>query len=215
MTKYDQETKIESQSFEAMRRDANAVLQRLLKNMVEKNTNEGTLTIKIDVMFLPQYIPIPPEQRKEGDGETRKALKPQFKHKIASTMQVKGEASGRMDNESMELVWDGEQQAYILTPVDGDRQMSVFDYMKAKESKEAKEESQEDGDDSQKQINGRSFLSLPEPTGTDEDAPDKAGDSSGEVIDGEFREVDPDDDSKAQDTPDDDDYEYQEPEEDE
>ena len=52
MTEYDQKAAIEGQSFTKMREDANRVLQKLLKNMVEKSTNEGTLTIKIDVSFV-------------------------------------------------------------------------------------------------------------------------------------------------------------------
>ena len=232
MTEYDQKAAIEGQSFTKMREDANRVLQKLLKNMVEKSTNEGTLTIKIDVTFVQEFLPIPPEQRTDESGYTRRVLKPQFKHKISSTMQVKDDASGDSKNETMELVWDPKTESYILTPIKGEAQMNIFDVMKDQE--DSKKDEEGDGDteeDDQKQINGRTFLQLPPPEDAQEGS-ETADDDEDEVIDAEYREVAPSDDGDDVDVPDDDDsfnnamkalededsfggYEYQEPGDDE
>ena len=202
MTEYDQKACIESESLAKMRNDANRVLQKLLKNMVEKSTNEGTLTIRLDVSFIQEFVPIPLEEQTEKSGETRRVLKPQFKHKISSTMQVKDDASGDSINDTMELVWDEETCSYVLTPVKGERQMNIFDVMKDQEPDTEETDTEETEDNDQKQINGKTFLALPSPDGD-------------EVIDGDFREVDDSDDSDDMNPPEEDDsfggYEYQEP----
>ena len=195
MTDYDQKAVIEGEAFEQMRNDANRVLQRLLKNMVEKDTGEGTMTIKIDVTFLPEYITIPVEMRTEASGESRKALKPQFKHKISSTMQVRDDASGRCRNETMELVWDKDTESYILTPVTGEEQMNIFDVMKQEET--------------------QPFMPLPGP-GQEEAAGAPATDETDEddVIDAGFREVDACGDSDDLDVPEEEDEDIDSPDED-
>ena len=232
MTEYDQRAVIEGEQFVQMRADSNRVLQKLLKNMVEKNTNDGTLTIKIDVSFVQEFVPIPHEQRKENGPESRRVLKPQFKHKISSTMQVKDDASGNSKNETMELVWDEETGSYILTPVTGEQQMNIFDVMKENEKEEPEGETEEDDgneeDDSQKQVEGRRFMSLPGP-GLEEamNAPETDDEAEDDVIEAEYREVEADGNGDDLDVPEEDggditvpddtdigEYEYQEPGED-
>lgn len=127
MTEYDQKITIGGQMFSQMRSDANVILQKLLKNMVDKQTNEGSMTIKIDVALRQEYIPIPPEERQDAGPETRRILKPVFEHKISSTMQVRDSANGRSQSDFMELEYDSETDAYILTPSTGNDQMNIYD----------------------------------------------------------------------------------------
>lgn len=134
MTEYDQATVIESGCFAQMRADTNKVLQKLLNNMVEKSTNEGSVAIKIDITLQPEYVPIPVEERPFDSGETRMILKPQFEHKISSTMQIKGEAKGRYSSDMMELVYDQNTDQYILTPVRGGQQLNIFDVMEGSDN---------------------------------------------------------------------------------
>lgn len=129
MTSFDKSTVIEGECFSQMRIDANAILQKLLENMVEKDAYEGSMTIKICVSLEPHYILVPPEERTEETGETRRALVPQFDHKIASTMQIKGEAKGKYSDGTMELVHDSNTNMYVLTPLKEGGQMNLYDYM--------------------------------------------------------------------------------------
>ena len=49
MNDFDKKLDFDSNTFENMKHDMNFVLQRLLGNMIEKQSNEGSMTIKIDV----------------------------------------------------------------------------------------------------------------------------------------------------------------------
>ena len=49
MDTYNQEVRIEDEMFEGMRTSVNVVLQKLLKNMVEKGSMTGKITITLDV----------------------------------------------------------------------------------------------------------------------------------------------------------------------
>lgn len=143
MTEYDQRVTIEGESFMQMRADANVVLQKLLKNMVEKETNEGSLTIKVDVNLVPEWVPIPIEKRIIGGPESRMVLRPRFEHKISSTMQIKDNANGEYTSELMELVFDEFTGQYILTPVKDGEQMTIYDLMEQGEKHEDPEKAQE------------------------------------------------------------------------
>ena len=52
MNDFDKKLDFDSNTFENMKHDMNFVLQRLLGNMIEKQSNEGSMTIKIDVTSL-------------------------------------------------------------------------------------------------------------------------------------------------------------------
>lgn len=52
MNDFDKKLDFDSNTFENMKHDMNFVLQRLLGNMIEKQSNEGSMTIKIDVRVL-------------------------------------------------------------------------------------------------------------------------------------------------------------------
>lgn len=56
MANIEQKLHIEDDAFLGMRQDANKVMQKLIENMVEKETLEGSVTIKIDVKINTDYI---------------------------------------------------------------------------------------------------------------------------------------------------------------
>lgn len=169
MNEMEKKVVIEDESFGKMRADANTVLQKLIKNMVEKNTLEGKLQINIDISLVPSYVPIPKDQQTETSGETRRVLSPKIYHKISSTMQIKDDCKGSYDNEMFEVVWDDTVKAYVLKPVTGAAQMSIYDMMNGDGSTNA----------------------LP--------APHDPEDTNDDAIDGEYREVDPDSNDGSED----------------
>ena len=56
MNDFDKKLDFDSNTFENMKHDMNFVLQRLLGNMIEKQSNEGSMTIKIDVTMVKTRI---------------------------------------------------------------------------------------------------------------------------------------------------------------
>lgn len=118
-----QELVIEDATFEEARMNFNRVLQRLFKNMVDSDSTEGSITLKIDVSLESEYIP---NYDPNIEGESRKIQKPKFKHKVSSNITVKDELSGNK-NPEMQLVWDDERQMYVLAYITGTDQKSIFD----------------------------------------------------------------------------------------
>ena len=117
------ELRIEADTFEKLRRDADIVLQRALGTMKEKESMKGKVTITIDIKLVPDFIPNYDPQVK---GETRKILKPKFDHKITSAINIKNEEKGSV-NPEMAMVWDEQKQEYVLTYVNNTEQRSIFD----------------------------------------------------------------------------------------
>ena len=86
MNDFDKKLDFDSNTFENMKHDMNFVLQRLLGNMIEKQSNEGSMTIKIDVTMVKEFIPNYDPNIK---GESREISKPQFNaHRIAQECSV-------------------------------------------------------------------------------------------------------------------------------
>ena len=123
MNDFDKKLDFDSDTFENMKHDMNFVLQRLLGNMIEKQSNEGSMTIKIDVTMVKEFIPNYDPNIK---GESRKISKPQFKHKVTSAVKITDEKGGNLNNE-MEMVMDEETGCYVLQPIANTQQRTIFD----------------------------------------------------------------------------------------
>lgn len=117
------ELRIEAETFDKLRRDADIVLQRALGTMKEKESMDGKVTITIDIKLVPEFIP---NFDPEVQGETRKSLKPKFDHKVTSAINIKNEEKGSV-NPEMAMVWDEDKQEYVLTYVNNTEQRSIFD----------------------------------------------------------------------------------------
>lgn len=79
MDKFMKALDFDSDTLGNVKRDMNFVLQRLIGNMMEKGSTNGSLTLKIDVSFTQEYIP---NYDPKVEGESRKINKPSFKHKV-------------------------------------------------------------------------------------------------------------------------------------
>lgn len=125
MGAFDMELKLDSVAFMGMRNDADIILQRLAKNMVEKKSMEGSVTIKLDIKLELDTLPV-----FDQDGEqtgAREILRPRIDHKIGSVMKIEGKANGENSFEDMELVWDAEKQEFVFRPVSNTAQTTIFD----------------------------------------------------------------------------------------
>lgn len=181
MDGYEQNLHINDSAFEKMRSDADMVLQRLIKNMIEKGSMEGKVTITIDISLSQEFIP---NRDPKIEGETRRALTPKFSHKVGSVMQIKNEAKGDTNYDGMELVWDEESGEYILKPIANTEQMTIFDadFRCVNDPEEPSDE--------QPVLEGRCVAALPGPSDNDAEGdgePDPGDEPDGEEdLSGEF-----------------------------
>ena len=163
MSDYVKHLNFESDTFSDMKRDMNFVLQRLLGNMQEKGATEGSMTLKVDISLMNEYIP---NYDPEVEGESRKISKPKFKHKVTSAVQIKDEKSGNLDTE-MELTFDEESGEYVMQPVANTEQRTIFDK------------------DFQDNMNSPGQAEEDKPAGI----PQLPGPEEDNVIDGDYKEV--------------------------
>ena len=176
---------LDSDLFDQFRKDFNFIIQRLIGNMLEKDAMDGKISVSIDVGFVNEYIP---NMDKNIEGETRLIRKPNFKHKISSTVKITDDKGGNYDSE-MELVM-GDDGCYVLKPVANTQQMSIFDDEFDTNAREVTEE-----DKGPAKIEGRSpallaLLGNPDDTKSDDDV---------EIIDGDFREITTDEEDATDD----------------
>lgn len=115
---------IDDETFRKMRIDADQVLQKLLKNMAEKGSLDGKITINIDISFTEETV-----QNKDSniEGDIRVVHTPKFQHKVSSVLQIKNEQKGDMNCDGMEMVYDELKKEYVLKPIIGREQMNIFD----------------------------------------------------------------------------------------
>ncbi len=161
MEAYEQNLHINDNCFEKMRADTDMVLQRLIKNMIEKDSMEGKVTITIDISLTQEFIP---NRDPNIEGETRRVLTPKLSHKVGSVMQIKNEAKGDTNYDSMELVWDDESGEYILKPIANTEQMTMFDA-----DFRCVNDPEEEPFEEQPALEGRCVAALPGPTEDDAD----------------------------------------------
>lgn len=99
MSEFVKELNFDCDTFSGMKRDMNFVLQRLIGNMQEKGCQNGTLTLKLDVSLIREFVP---NYNPEIPGESREIAKPKFDHQVTSQMKVEDKKKGNLDTE-MEL----------------------------------------------------------------------------------------------------------------
>ena len=173
---------LEDETFEDARQKFNTVLQRLFRSMIDTESNEGSITLKMDVSMQTEFIP---NHDPDVEGESRQIRLPQFAYKVSSSITVKDEQKGNK-NPQMELVWDEKQQKYVLQYVANTEQRSIFD-------KDFQEEmnsgSNQEGIETSPE---RDYLDVKQIAGpvADEGAlPVDVTDQDSDAIDGDYREV--------------------------
>lgn len=113
---------INSDTFTAMKNDFDKVLTRTLSNMLGKESDEATITLKLSISLREDEAP---DFEATYPNAIRAIQKPRFDHKISSVMQIKTEESGSLKGE-YELIWDKEKGDYVMRPIDNGQQ-SLFD----------------------------------------------------------------------------------------
>lgn len=192
------------ESFEPIVQDAERVLQKLLKNMVEKGSSDGSLTIKVDIEMVQDVIQ---NFDPSIEGETRKVIKPKLSHKVSSMLQIKDESKGSMNTDGYELVWDEDLEEYVLKPI-VQQQRSIFDadYVVVDD-----EPGDDEDDDETPALEGRRILSLPDGAPAEDDEDDDPGEYNAAEDDTEAPDDEEDEDEDLSD--DFGGYDYEQPDE--
>lgn len=114
-----QEITMESETFSKIRESFNLLLQRLFQKMEQNHSDEGAITLKVNLSISTDFIP-------DGNGSSREVHKPVLKYKIDTQVPVKDSSDGK-NNTGMELVYDDELKRYVLRYVSEGGQQSIFD----------------------------------------------------------------------------------------
>ncbi|MDO4651120.1 MAG: hypothetical protein Q4B26_20975 [Eubacteriales bacterium] len=114
-----QEITMDSESFSQIRNDFDVLLQRLFKKMETNKSDEGKISLQINVKMETDFVP-------QEDGSSREIWKPTLKHKINTEVPVKDNFDGKKET-GMELVYDEELKRYVLRYVSVGGQRCIFD----------------------------------------------------------------------------------------
>ena len=117
------ELTLESDVFEDARAKFDGVLQKLFKSMLDSKSEEGSITLKIDVEM--QTMSVPHFENGEEKGE-RNIHVPSFSYKVSSQVAVKNEQKGNK-NPEMELAFDPDTSTFVLQYINNTTQRSMFD----------------------------------------------------------------------------------------
>ena len=193
-----EELTMDSEMFQTVRENFDLLFQKLLKKMLDNDSGEGSITLKVDVELEQEWIPVSGEH----SCDERMVQKPTIKHKITTAVPVKDSMDGKKIP-NMELVFDPQLKRYVLKYMTGMPQMSIFD------------------EEIQNGVNGTGNDLQEPPALTGPVANENA--LPGEVVEGEFTEVEeseetPDDSEETDNfdelvNPEEEDYEYEPPEE--
>ena len=176
MNDFDKKLDFDSNTFENMKHDMNFVLQRLLGNMIEKQSNEGSMTIKIDVTMVKEFIPNYDPNIK---GESREISKPQFKHKVTSAVKITDEKGGNLNNE---MEGEGNEDIIDGTYIDADVRPALpgpADEEKPAETEET--DTQPAEEDTQAEENGEEPGDTPDEEPNEEEPEDITDDILGDA----------------------------------
>lgn len=166
MNNYE-EMKIESDVFATARENFDLLMQRLFASMEKNNSDEGSITLKVDLQMKQDWIP-------DGNGGSLEVNKPMIKHKVSIAVPVKDSIDSKKDT-GMNLVWDDDLNRYVLKYINEGGQQSLFD-LDYEQNLRGEEEEQ----DESTMLPGPSNV-LPEDTGViDAEYKEVAGDSEAE-----------------------------------
>ena len=118
MNNYE-EMKIESDVFTTARENFDLLMQRLFKSMEKNNSDEGSITLQVDLQMKQDWVP-------DGKGGSVELNKPVIKHKVSIAVPVKDSMDGKKDA-GMNLVYDEELKRYVLKYINEGGQQSLFD----------------------------------------------------------------------------------------
>lgn len=105
--------------FTTARENFDLLMQRLFASMEKNNSDEGSITLKVDLQMKQDWVP-------NGEGGSVEVNKPVIKHKVTIAVPVKDSMDSKKDT-GMNLVWDEELNRYVFRYINEGGQQSLFD----------------------------------------------------------------------------------------
>lgn len=116
---YSDELGIESGLFEDARRTFDNTLYKLLEDMEEVDSADGSITLKVDIFNRPL-------EAEDMNGKQIRIKIPEFTYKVTSTVPLKNETK-KTERPEKELYFDKTEGRYKLKPLSNLKQQSIFD----------------------------------------------------------------------------------------
>ena len=108
---------IESPVFNAMLNDLDEEIQRVVKSVYNGEFASGEISLKLDLGIRDAYKEIPKEDVYGNMiNEKYEYKKPNFEHKITSTLKKQYNQKGCYD-ENKEVVWDEIEEKFVVQPL--------------------------------------------------------------------------------------------------
>lgn len=108
---------INSPIFAGMLDDLNKEIQRVIQNVYEGKFASGEISLKLDLKIVSGFEEMPKvDEYGEMITETYKYKKPDFEHKITSTLKQQYKQEGSY-SEKKEVVWDEIDKKFIVKPI--------------------------------------------------------------------------------------------------
>lgn len=108
---------INSPIFAGMLDDLNKEIQRVIQNVYEGKFASGEISLKLDLKIVSGFEEMPRvDEYGEMITETYKYKKPDFEHKITSTLKQQYKQEGSY-SERKEVVWDEIDKKFIVKPI--------------------------------------------------------------------------------------------------
>ena len=111
------EIDINSPVFAGMLDDLNKEIQRVIQNVYEGKFASGEISLKLELKIVSGFEDMPKvNEFGEMITETYKYKKPDFEHKVTSTLKKQYKQEGSY-SEKKEIVWDEDNGKYIVKPI--------------------------------------------------------------------------------------------------
>lgn len=114
-----EEITLDSNALRQARENFDLLLQKLFRKMEQNDSDEGSITLKVDINMVTEYVP-------DENGGSHRCGKPVIRHKVTTSVPVKDSFDGKKDT-GMELVYDEELKRYVLRYMSIGGQRSIFD----------------------------------------------------------------------------------------
>lgn len=111
---------LESDAFNALKRDFDSLLERTLSTMRQKDGERAELKLSLKITLMEGFVDA------NEEGSMREVVMPKFEHKVSSVIQYKDELSGILGGSEFELAWDEAADTWAIRPID-DKQLSLFE----------------------------------------------------------------------------------------
>ena len=114
---------LDGDGFNGMKADFNQIFNALIEKMIDQESENGTITIKLNITLKDGMAPDIDEVKYSAD---REIISPKFEHTITSTFQFRDKKAGFTGGDTYEMFWSRDDNCWVVQKI-SDAQRSLFD----------------------------------------------------------------------------------------